>query len=127
MTGLRKRMNEDMELAGYSERTRQSYVGAVNGLAKHYQCPPDQLDEEDIRRFFLHLIEERGSSPSTIKIYLSGIKFFYEKTLKREWKFFDLACPKKERKLPIVLSQDEVHTILDCMRLAFVRGYQSKS
>jgi integrase/recombinase XerD len=116
MTELRKRMIEDMQLHGYAERTQKSYADAVKGLANHYQCSPDQLDEEDIRRFFLHLIKERRSSPSTVKIYLSGIKFFYEKTLKREWKFFELACPRKIRKLPVVLTSDEVQTILDLVR-----------
>ena len=116
MTELKKRMIEDMQLHGYAERTRKSYADAVNGLAKHYHCSPDRLDEEDIRRFFLHLIKERKSSPSTVKIYLCGIKFFYEKTLKREWKFFELACPQKVRKLPVVLTSEEVRSILDLIR-----------
>lgn len=113
MTELQRKLYEDMELHGYAQRTQESYAGAVRGLAKHYNCSPDKLDEDDIRRFFLHLIKERKSSPSTVKIYLSGIKFFFEKTLNREWKIFDLARPKKIKKLPVVLSKDEVRTILD--------------
>ena len=53
MTDLRKRMMGDMQLHGYAERTRQSYADAVSGLAKHYHCPPDQLSEDDVRKFFL--------------------------------------------------------------------------
>ena len=121
MTDLRKRMMEDMQLHGYAERTRQSYADAVSGLAKHYQCPPDQLAEEEIRRFFLHLINDRQAANSTVKIHLCGIKFFYENTLGRKWRFFDLAMPAKSRKLPVVLSRGEVYTLLDLVRSAVVR------
>lgn len=121
MTDLRKRMIEDMQLHGYAERTRQSYADAVGNLAKHYQCSPDQLAEEEIRRFFLHLINDRQAANSTVKIHLCGIKFFYENTLGRKWRFFDLAMPAKSRKLPVVLSREEVYTLLELVRSAVVR------
>lgn len=112
MTELQRRMYEDLKLHGYAQRTQDSYAGAVKGLAKYYNCSPDKLEEEDIRKFFLHLINERKSAPSTVKIYLSGIKFFFEKTLHRKWHFFELAHPQKRKKLPVVLSKDEVSAIL---------------
>jgi len=52
MTDLRKKMFEDMQLHGYAERTMKSYADAVRGLARHYHCPPDQLTEDDLRKFF---------------------------------------------------------------------------
>ena len=110
-----------MQLRGYAERTRKSYADAVSGLAKHYQCPPDQLSEDDIRKFFLHIINDRKAARGTLKIYLCGIKFFYEKTLGRKWKFFDLAMPAKGKKLPTVLSRQEVDTILGLVRSAAIR------
>jgi integrase/recombinase XerD len=116
MTDLRKRMLEDMQLHGYAERTRKSYASAVSILARHYQRPPDQLREDEIRKFFLHLINDRKSARNTLKIYLCGIKFFYEKTLGREWKLFDLLLPAKSKKLPTVLSRREVRTILGKVR-----------
>jgi site-specific recombinase XerD len=121
MTDLKKRMMEDMQLHGYAERTMKSYADAVSGLAKHYQCPPDQLSEEDIRKFFLHIINDRQAARGTLKIYLCGIKFFYEKTLGRKWKFFGLAMPAKGKKLPTVLSRQEVDTILGLVRSAAIR------
>ena len=121
MTELRKRMIEDMQLHGYADRTMQSYAGAVRVLAKHYQCPPTQLTEEDIRKFFLHLINDRKSARSTVKIYLCGIKFFYETTLGRKWGIFDLLLPAKSRKLPTVLSKEEVGTILGLVRNAAIK------
>ena len=58
MTELRKRMMEDLQLAGYAESTRDSYIDAVRGLAKYYMKSPDLLSEDDIRRF---LEETRGN------------------------------------------------------------------
>ncbi|MEW6517978.1 MAG: site-specific integrase [Thermodesulfobacteriota bacterium] len=121
MNELRQKMIEDMQLHGYAARTQQSYLGAVRGIAKHYQCSPGQLTEADIRKFFLHLINDRKSSESTVKIYLSGIKFFYQTTLGREWRFFSFAMPAKSRKLPVVLSREEVRTILDLIRNAGIK------
>lgn len=121
MTELRRRMTADLQLAGYSEKTQQSYLMAVRGLAKHYMRPPDQLSEEEVRAFFLHLINERKVAPSTVRIYLYGIKFLFTKTLNRQWAFLDLVRPAKRRKLPVVLSQAEVRTILGAIRSPVVR------
>ncbi len=116
MTELRKRMTADLQLAGYSARTQESYLMAVRGLAKHYMRSPDQLSEEEVRAFFLHLINERKAAPSTVRVYLYGIKFLFTKTLKRQWAFLDLVRPAKRQKLPVVLSQSEVRTILAAIR-----------
>ena len=61
--------------------TREAFVAAVAGLARFYHRSPDRLGEEEIRDFFLHLINERKAARSTVTIYLCGIKFFYEKTI----------------------------------------------
>ena len=116
MTDLRRRMIADLQLAGYSEKTQQSYLMAVRGLAKYYRRSPDELSEEEVRAFFLHLINERKSAPSTVRIYLYGIKFFFTKTLQRQWAFLDVVRPAKRKRLPVVLSQTEVRTILGYLR-----------
>lgn len=116
MTELRRRMTADLQLAGYSKKTQQSYLMAVRGLAKHYRRSPDELNEDEVRAFFLHLINERKAAPSTVRIYLYGIKFFFTKTLQRQWAFLDLVRPAKSKKLPVVLSQAEVRTILGYIR-----------
>lgn len=121
MTDLRRRMTADLQLAGYSQKTQQSYLMAVRGLAKFYRRSPDELSEEEVRAFFLHLINERKSAPSTVRIYLYGIKFFFTKTLQRQWAFLDLVRPAKSKKLPVVLSQEEVRTILGRIRNPVVR------
>ena len=112
MTELRRRMIEDMKLHGFSERTRASYLATVRQLAKHYMRSPDPLSEEELRIFFLHLVQERKASPSTVRQYLSGIKFLYERTLGRDWPTLPLLRPAKRRTLPVILSREEVWDLL---------------
>lgn len=116
MTPLRKRFYEDMQLHGLAARTQESYVLTVHGLAQHYKRSPDQLSDEEIRAFFLHLINERKSSASTLTVYFSGIKFFYEKTLKRAWRVLGIERPAQPRRLPVVLSVEEVREVLALIR-----------
>jgi site-specific recombinase XerD len=116
MTPLRKRFYEDMQLHGLAARTQESYVLTVHGLAQHYKRSPDQLSDEQIRAFFLHLINERRSSASTLTVYFSGIKFFYEKTLKRAWRVLGIERPAQPRRLPVVLSVEEVRQVLALIR-----------
>ncbi len=112
MTELRRRMKEDLQLAGYSPRTVASYIDTVRVLAKYYHRSPDLLTEDEIRQFFLYMINERKSSASSITVYLCGIKFFYETTLKRTWQIFDLIRPLRTKKLPVVLTPEEIRAIL---------------
>jgi integrase/recombinase XerD len=116
MTELRRRMIQDIQLHGYAERTQESYVDAVRGLAKFHRRSPDRLTDEEIREFFLHLINKKKSAFSTVTIYLCGIKFFYETTLSRKLPVFDLIRPQKRKKLPLVLTQDEAIRILSLVR-----------
>lgn len=121
MTELRRRMHEDLQLAGYALKTQNSYVDAVQRLARHYNSSPALLAEEEVRNFFLYLINDRKLAKSTITIYLCGIKFFYETTLKRRWNIFDLVRPRHVKKLPVVLSVNEVRTLIASIRKPVVQ------
>jgi site-specific recombinase XerD len=90
-------------------------VQAVRQLAAHYHKSPDQISEEELRQYFLHLKNVKHVSRSTHTIALCGIKFFYEHTLERPWHTLDLVRPAKENKLPVVLSMQEVGRILSCV------------
>ena len=81
MTELKRRMLEDMQLRGLAKNTQQSYMDCVKALAKHYNRRPDQLSEDEIRNFFLYLIKNKRLRENTIRIYVYGIKFFFEKTV----------------------------------------------
>src|SRR5512140_2345952 len=112
MSALRQKMIEDMQLHGYAERTQEAYLLAVRQLAKHCRKPPNQIEEEELRQYFLFLKNERQVSRSTCTLSLCGIKFFYERTLGREWKTFEFLRPPNEKKLPVVLSVSEVGRVL---------------
>lgn len=121
MTALRQKMIEDMQLHGFAERTQEAYLSAVRQLAKHYHKSPDQIDEEELRQYFLFLKNEKHAARNTCTIALCGIKFFFQHTLGKEWKTFDFLRPQKEKKLPVVLSVEEVSRVLQCVRLYHYR------
>ena len=112
MTPLRQRMVEDMQLRGLSEKTQEAYVRAVRQLAEHYGKSPEQISEEELRQYFLYLKNGKQVSSSTLRIALCGIKFLFQYTLRIKWPTLDLVRPPGEKKLPVVLSRDEVRCIL---------------
>ena len=116
MTALRQKMIEDMQLHGFAERTQKSYMQTVRQLAEYYNKPPDQVTEEELRQYFLYLKNVKKVSRSTITLALCGIKFFYERTLQRQWATLALLRPQREQKLPVVLSVEEVRQVLERVR-----------
>lgn len=116
MSELRQQMVEDMQLRGLARKTQDAYVRTVRQLAEYWGKSPEHISETELRQYFLYLKNEKRVSPSGFNIALCGIKFFYERTLQREWALLDLARPVREKKLPLVLSQEEVQRILQCLR-----------
>lgn len=121
MTQLRQHMIEDMQLHGLAATTQCQYVHAVQELARYFHRSPDHLRDEDLRRYFLHLTNERKLSRSSITIALCGIRFFYERTLRQPWPTLELVRPARQHKLPVVLSRDEVRRILAAVRMPVYR------
>ena len=117
MTAVRERMIEDLQLHGFAENTEKAYLRAVRQLSTHCKKTPDQITEDELRKYFLYLKNEKGVSQSTMSVAFSGIKFFFLNTLQKEWPALDLIRIPLERKLPVVLSVDEVHRILERVRL----------
>jgi integrase/recombinase XerD len=111
MGALREKMIEEMKLRNFSPRTQQSYLSAMVGLVKHYRRTPDQLTQDEIRSYLLHL-QQRGLSPSSRNVAISGMKFFYHQIL--GWNEKQLFIPPRKRswQLPEVLSQKEVERLL---------------
>jgi site-specific recombinase XerD len=114
-------MIEDMQLHGFSPKTQSCYVGAVRGLAKYFHQSPDLISEEQLRAYFLHLTLEKKVARTTATIALCGIKFFFQNTLQRNWTCFKLLRPRPEKKLPVVLSREEVQKILGCVHRPIYR------
>jgi integrase/recombinase XerD len=122
MTPLRQRFIEDMQLRGYSARTQEAYARAVRQLAEHYHRSPDLLTEEELREYFLYLANEKKWARASTTIALCGIKFFYERTLQRDWPTLRFVRPPYEKKLPVILSQEEVRRILAEVRVPVYRA-----
>ena len=122
MTPLRQRMIEDLQLKGYSESTQKLYVSAVRQLCEHYDKTPSKVTEENLRDYFLYGKNVKKWSRSTSTVALCGIKFFYENTIKRPWPTLLFIRPGREKKLPVVLSHDEVHQTLSNVQLMRYRG-----
>jgi site-specific recombinase XerD len=116
MTTLRERMIEDLQLRGVSANTQEAYLRAVSRLAEYHRKSPDRICEEELRQYFLYLKNERGVSAASFQVALSGIKFFYQFTLKQVWPILDLVRPPREKKLPVVLSLEEICQILSAIR-----------
>ena len=113
---LRQRMIEEMQLRRLSERTIESYVRAVGRLAGWSWKSPGEVDDEELRGYFLYLRNQKRLARATTTIALCGIKFFFEQVLKRDWTAMDIPRPRAEHKLPAVLSREEVWRILGAVR-----------
>jgi len=121
MTPLRQRFIEDLQLRGLSVRTQDSYVRVVRQLAEHYGKSPEVISEEELRQYLLYLKNEKHAARNTCTLALCSLKFFYQQTLKRDWPVLDFVRPAREKKLPVVLSVEEVQQILGCVRRARYR------
>ena len=117
MSELRKRMIECLQLRGLSASTQEAYLRAVRQLSEHYHKSPDQITEEELRQYFLHLKNVKHYARPTTTIAICGIRFFYERTLNQQWTIFNLVRPAPEKKLPVILSRAEVRQILAGIRL----------
>lgn len=117
MTPLRERMIEDLQLRGYSTSTQKLYVSSVRQLCEHFNKSPGKITEENLREYFLYGKNVKKWSRSTSTVALCGIKFFYDNTIKRPWPTLLFIRPGHNKKLPVVLSRDEVHKLLHSIRL----------
>jgi len=116
-TAIARRFLEDLQLHGFAERTQEMYMRAVRQLAYHYHKSPDQITEEELRQYFLHIKNVKKWSRAGMTIAICGIKFFYEHTLKHKWATFNIVRPAPDKRLPTILSRDEVRLILSTVRL----------
>jgi len=112
MTELRRRMDEDMIVRGMAVRTRETYLAAVTGLARFYHRSPDQISDEEVHAYLLHLIRDRQRSWNTCHIVVHGLRFLYHTTLKRDRTTFSIPSMRQPGKLPAILSRDEVERLI---------------
>lgn len=108
MSELRKRMNDAMVLRGFAERTQESYLGCVAGLAKYYRRSPDALDAAEIQAYLLHLITERKLAYASVNQAACAIRFLLGVVLRRPEVAFEIPMAKVPKRLPQVLTREEV-------------------
>ncbi len=115
MTPLRQRMLEDMSVRNLAENTQSAYLQQVAAYSRYFGRSPDQLGPEEIRTYQLYLMEVRALTPSSICVATGALRFLYKITLKRTWAVEEIPMPKRPRKLPEILSLEEVRHFLDAI------------
>ena len=113
MSPLRRRMIEDMQIRNLAPHTQRAYVEQVVRFARHFRKSPEHLGPAEIRAYQLYLANDRHLAASSIVVTVSALRFFYTVTLKRPWVVEDdIPTGRQAKKLPVVLSQDEVARLL---------------
>jgi integrase/recombinase XerD len=111
VTPLRQRMIDDMRMRKLEHKTQEGYIRAVRNLAAFLGRSPDTATVEDLRRFQLHLVDQ-GTSPITLNATLTGLKFFFDVTLDRGELMAKMQPVRVPRRLPVVLSREEVARLI---------------
>lgn len=119
MGKLKERMREDLELRGYRDGTIAGYLRYAERFAAHYMRSPEQMGEEEIRRYHVELVREKGLG--ALKMSVAALKFLYVHTLERPQEVVKIPWPKARRPLPDILSEEEVCRLLDSLALVHHR------
>ena len=114
MTPLRQRMLEELQRRNYSADTIRGYIHAVEQFAQHFHKSPEGMGAEEIGQFQLHLLQDKKLALGTIALRIGALRFLYKKTLKRrDLDLYDLPLLKTPKKLPVVLSPEEVTQLIE--------------
>jgi site-specific recombinase XerD len=106
-------MIEDMRVRNLSPNTQQLYIDRVAKFARYFGKSPELLGPEDVRAYQVYLIHQKRASSSMLQQTVCALRFLYRNTLGKEWALPYIPAPKREKKLPVVLSQEEVSRFLD--------------
>ena len=115
MTPLRQRMIDDMTLHGLKPKTIRAYVDCITRFARHFGKSPEVLGTAEIRSYLLYLTHDRHVASSTYNQALCALKFLYRITLGKDWGLDGLARTRRQTKLPVVLSLDEVNRFFEAI------------
>jgi integrase/recombinase XerD len=116
MTELRQRYLQDLRVRNYAPKTLQTYVGCVSQFARYFKRSPEDLGPEHIREYQRYLVDEKKCSWSRFNQTVCALRFLYRNTLGRDWAVTHIPFPRKQKKLPIVLSRDEAAQFLAAIR-----------
>lgn len=109
---LRQRMSEDLHLTGKARRTHDGYIRSVRQLSDFARCSPEKITETQVRQFFLYLKNDRQFAYGSLRVALSGVKFFFTHTCKRDWEVIRMLKLRNINTLPEVLTIEQVHRLI---------------
>jgi integrase/recombinase XerD len=113
MSPLRRRMIEDMRIRNLTPNTQRVYIAQVFRFACHFRKSPEHLGPAEIRTYLLYLVQDLHLTASSVIVAVSALRFFYTVTLRRQWVVADdIPTGRQAKKLPVVLSKDEVADFL---------------
>ena len=112
MTILLQRLHDELVRRHYATTTRESYLKILKAFHRHIRKRLDRVGPEDLRRYQVYLLEERRLAVGTVVAQLAALRFFYLRVLKRREMKEDLPYPKRPRRLPVILSPDEVQRLI---------------
>jgi integrase/recombinase XerD len=113
VTHCRQLMLEELQRRNFAPTTISSYLHAVEQFARHFKCRPDRLNQTHFRVYQAYLLRERKMRPLTVRLHVAALRFFFVKTLKRRHLLDDTPYPKAPRRLPQILSVEEVARLID--------------
>lgn len=116
MGEIRDRMAADLTIADYSAETRTIYLRHARQFTAHFMRSPEEMGEDEVRQYLLHLIQDRELSGVTLRQARAGLKFLYAVTLKRPVEVEWIPVPRRRKRLPLVLSGTEVTALLAAVR-----------
>jgi len=121
VTHLRKMMLEELERRNYSAGTMRRYLRFVERFAQHFHTSPDKLGPDHLRSYQAYLLRDLKLCPGSVENHVAALRFFYVRTLHRhEFREF-LPYPKSPKKLPNILSQEEVARLINASTSLFQR------
>lgn len=129
MTTLRNQMMQDLDLGGYARRTKQTYLASIRQFAKFHGRSPADLGQPEVRQWVEHLRKRKPRlGMQRLRQHFAALRFLYGKTLARPAVTSFLSWPKDPEKLPVVLSEEQVHRLLGAfttprMRVFFTTVY----
>jgi site-specific recombinase XerD len=109
-------MLEDLRIRNYAPSTAECYVRSVAEFAKHFNKSPEHLGPEEIRSWQLYLVNEKRVKLSSYIQAVCGLRFFYRNTLNCKIEMERIPLPRYEKKLPVILSKEEVKALLEAPR-----------
>jgi len=119
---LREQFRREMIVRGKSDLTQDAYLRNVELLVRRTGKHPAKLSTNDLRDYFVKLVDKHQVAPATYRQHLAAIRLFYEAILGREERLLEYASPRKSKKLPVVLTIDETHRTLNALCVPRIRA-----